>query len=351
MSRPVEREQLEFLTKLQRLLSEGAFVASYKYALLLALSDLCVEKGDDSGEALRVSVADLSAKFVEYYWPQSAPHPAGGVLSQSTRDHTAIVNELTTARAEVGDSLSLIKRNKRAWRSLVSRVARVVRVMPLLKLQTVGSQPLEFLYRNNVIDKSVELLPGVCFCFRRFHPLIEDLVRGAWVRFVRSLPSNRQLVGEVTDLTAFMFGSGRAPLELYGPVLKELQGGTCFYCGSNLLEAAEVVDHFVPWSLYPVDFGHNFVLADSRCNGGKSDTLAGVVHLAKWHRRNLEHGRAMGAEFDARRLPHDLTATNRVTAWAYENAERAGAQVWLGGTRTKGDYQRASPEWRTIMGS
>jgi hypothetical protein len=36
--------QLEFLTKLQRILNEGLFVASYKYALLLALAELSVEK-------------------------------------------------------------------------------------------------------------------------------------------------------------------------------------------------------------------------------------------------------------------------------------------------------------------
>jgi len=35
--------QLEFLTKLQRILGEGLFVASYKYALLLALGELSVE--------------------------------------------------------------------------------------------------------------------------------------------------------------------------------------------------------------------------------------------------------------------------------------------------------------------
>ena len=36
--------QLDFLTKLQRILNEGLFVASYKYALLLALAELSVEK-------------------------------------------------------------------------------------------------------------------------------------------------------------------------------------------------------------------------------------------------------------------------------------------------------------------
>ena len=34
--------QLAFLTKLQRLFSEGDFTATYKFALLMALADICV---------------------------------------------------------------------------------------------------------------------------------------------------------------------------------------------------------------------------------------------------------------------------------------------------------------------
>ena len=37
---PTADEQIRFLIKLQRLLHEGLFVASYKFALLLSLADL-----------------------------------------------------------------------------------------------------------------------------------------------------------------------------------------------------------------------------------------------------------------------------------------------------------------------
>jgi hypothetical protein len=46
---PTADEQIKFIVNIQRLLDEGAFVASYKYALLLALADLAVEYGDESG--------------------------------------------------------------------------------------------------------------------------------------------------------------------------------------------------------------------------------------------------------------------------------------------------------------
>ncbi len=74
---------------MQRLLSEGLFVASYKFALVHALADLAVLKGDDSGSPLELSTKDIAAKFVELYWRQSRPFPvvvkvSGLILQQNT---------------------------------------------------------------------------------------------------------------------------------------------------------------------------------------------------------------------------------------------------------------------------
>ncbi len=30
------------------------------------------------------------------------------------------------------------------------------------------------------------------------------------------------------------------------------------------------IDHFIPWSRYPIDLGHNFVLAHAGCNSAKA---------------------------------------------------------------------------------
>jgi hypothetical protein len=42
---PTAEDQVRFLLNIQRLLLEGLFTATYKYALLLALGDLSVELG------------------------------------------------------------------------------------------------------------------------------------------------------------------------------------------------------------------------------------------------------------------------------------------------------------------
>ena len=62
----------------------------------------------------------------------------------------------------------------------------------------------------------IHLLPGIAYCFRKFHRLISDLVQGAWVRYVRQ--QNLTLIGETADLHEFPFGSERNSLAMVRPV-------------------------------------------------------------------------------------------------------------------------------------
>ena len=40
---------------------------------------------------------------------------------------------------------------------------------------------------------------------------------------------------------------------------------------------------------------------------------------------------ALIEEFEREALPHDLSATTRVASWAYTQAERSRAQLWVAG--------------------
>ena len=63
---PTSDEQIRFMVNIQRLLDEGLFTASYKFALLLALAVLSIEQGDDSGEPLELTTDTIAEKFVQY---------------------------------------------------------------------------------------------------------------------------------------------------------------------------------------------------------------------------------------------------------------------------------------------
>jgi len=162
------------------------------------------------------------------------------------------------------------------------------------------------------------------------------------VQFVRDL--NGDLLGHSKELTDFLFGSGRQRLEAYRSLLTDFQGDECFYCCGRLRGQSEV-DHFIPWSRYPVDLGHNFVLAHKGCNNSKADRLASMAHLERWCLRNAEYGPRLAHDFTMNGLPQDLPASRRIAAWAYEQAEISLSFVW-----ERGDVLfPISPTWRRLL--
>jgi hypothetical protein len=104
---PDPERQVQFLFNTQRLLSDGSFVATYKFALLLSVADLAVERGDDTTEALPLDTIDIAEKYVELYWRQVLPWvhtPSGtsGVLRQATGEAAAILNLIGGAHVHHG---------------------------------------------------------------------------------------------------------------------------------------------------------------------------------------------------------------------------------------------------------
>src|SRR6516162_2521181 len=139
MPPPTPEGQIKFLANLQRLLDEGQFVASYKFALLLSLADLSIESGNDSGSSLTLTTDAIAKKFIQYYWRQAVPYPAvqnPRVLKQNTGKQAAVISLIAAARAQHGDTLASVGREKSVWKILRRDVSKVVSVMPLWKLQT-----------------------------------------------------------------------------------------------------------------------------------------------------------------------------------------------------------------------
>ena len=110
--------QIKFLTNLQRLLSEGSFVATYKFALLLALTDAAVEHGDDSGDELELATKQISEHVIRYYWRQTIPYvpkqdpTQGQVLRQNTGKQAAIIRRIVEARMNVSESFACAKQQQ-----------------------------------------------------------------------------------------------------------------------------------------------------------------------------------------------------------------------------------------------
>jgi hypothetical protein len=339
--------ELQFLLKVQRLLDEGDFVATYKFALLNALADISVESDVAPGRALVVPLSAVAEKFIEYYWTQSRPYRAidgrAAILKQNAGQQAAVINALVKLQQKYPTLAAA--RNAADWPRLRRRVAGIIVQMPLWKLQNVGGEVDEFLYRRADFSAGcIRLLPGVPQAFRSLHGLIVDAVRGAWIRQITRIAGNRQLLGDA-DLSLFLFGASRRSLLDFAQVLREHQASRCLYC-KQLIRNRGAVDHFIPWARYPADLGHNLVLAHAGCNAAKRDFLAHPSHLERWRRSHVERADELAQRFDSRLLAHDLDRTRAIAWWAYEHGERTGAHLWLRDKR----LERIRPDWREVLG-
>lgn len=339
MTAAAAQAQLDFLENLQRILNEGSFVATYKYALIRVLADLSIEGSPAPDGSLLMSLEDIAERFIEVYWRQAAPFRNRRTLVQSHGNQASLVTRLVTIR-EITGKLSDARRTSR-WRSLVRSTKSLLLEQPLWRLQRVGNELLECFYANRLDDGGIRLKPGVPACFKAQFPVVQALVQLAWLRMVQQLPVNRELIGQGGDVAEFLFGADRSAIAKLAGSLKEIQRGACFYCGRRI-PAGGHVDHFIPWVRYPRDLGHNFVLAHDACNGRKGDLLAGVPHLERWLERNASRRAELGRIFSDAHLLHDAETTRHVAAWSYEQVERAGGLVWLGGDR----FGHLGREWR-----
>ena len=354
VSRPSPEEQVRFIANIERILSEGSFVATYKYALLVALVELAIERGDDSNRRLELPIRDIADKFAELYWRQAAPYEADGIsgagwiLHQSTGRQAGAITRLAKLRDELKGNRSNLAEARRTpeWKGLVRQMQSLLKTMPLWRLQRIGHEDIRFLYEPGPRTDHITLLPGVACHLRERAPLIRRLAQTEWLRFVLSLKQNQPALGRAVGLSEFLFGSNRAALsaKVSGP-LRELQNGRCFYCERSM-PAASAVDHFIPWSRYPHDLTHNLVLAHGACNSRKSDLLGGEVYLRRWIQFVFQHDadlRLIGAEAG---LLVERTTSLAVAKWSYGHAERVQAEVWLGGS----EYGHLSAAWRDAMG-
>ena len=350
MSIPSAEEQLRFLGGIQRIIDEGSFVATYKFALLMALADFAVQSGLDGNDPQQISTADLAEGFIYSYWRQAVPYASSRsdsslLLRMSHGNQPVVFNQIVLLRQKYQGSLTALRSNKTDWQRLKREVAATIAKMPLWKLQVIGGKPVCLLYHQEgqgYQGRQIDLMPGTLYNLRHHYDLVRNLVQSAWLRYVRRL--NTGCLGE-TDLDEFLFGSERCawPPDLR-TILRDVQNDTCLYCGGVIRDAGDI-DHFIPWARYPLELGHNFVLTHATCNRSKSDLLAAPRHLAAWHTRNVYYTDAMKQAFESCNILHNYDTTKRIVGWAYTQAEANTGALW----ECSNKYVSADASWKAIL--
>lgn len=310
---------IAFAEKLLTLLEDGRFTSTYKYAVLLALLDLCLEQTSASGEPpTSLTTPQLAQKVVELYWPQTKPFEAATapVLTQNTHGQAEIVSRIVDFRRKhggVGSAWQARAQHAAAYEKLVRFVEWKLVEMPLWRLQRLGDAEIPVLYRvgwgegvkrsaldSPSFDNRILLLAGVGDHLVRLSGLLRPLVQRQWAAKVAEV--NRDVIGDA-KLDEHLFGASRVSLEAVRAPLVDLQGGECIYCGDRL-QRSVAIDHFLPWSRYGSDDLENLVAAHGSCNLDKRDFMASAEHVQKWTER-------------ARREAAGLAAIARDARWTY----------------------------------
>lgn len=337
-----------FAERLLALFDSGSFTMSYKYAVLLALVDACLEGLTQTGEPPKelhaLAVAD---KVLELYWRQAMPYPVEGVTrvlrQRPELRKLDLVARIAAFREAVGYNRSMAEAHAAdlaGFQTLREQVFVTIVRMPLPKLQRMNrDDPFGegFLYRigwpdevsesrvrRPDFDDRIHLQPGVGAMLVRLAGLVRPIVQRRWAEFVAR--RNTDILDDLT-LDEFLFGAERIGLHRVRPPLVELQRGSCFYC-TDPMKGRVDIDHFLPWSRSGDDGIDNLVAAHARCNSAKRASLAADEHLDRWLRRSEQGHSDLQAIAEEVPWPRHLNKTMAVARALYLY-QAPGTSLWV----------------------
>lgn len=346
-----DRDALALAERMLGILDDGSFSATYKFALVLALLDVCIENTTRTGvPPSSVTTRQLAERVLELYWSHAVPFREHGVLRQGGNhrgQQAEILRDIDRFRsacgAAGGDTLHRAKlAHRRHYERLLNSVEWKLIEMPIPRLQVLGRAEDRFLYeygwgldvRPGLVgayqrgvpgsfDNRLDLQPGVAEDLVRLNGILRPLFQREWARKIARMNELPE-----AELESFLFGTDRIPLEAVRRPLLDLQAGRCFYCEAEMNGRADV-DHFLPWSRYADDGLDNLVVAHAGCNASKSDFLAAASHVERWRARLTEHDAALEVIAERERWRRSAARTISVARALYLKLPES-AMLWEG---------------------
>lgn len=319
------------------LLTVGRRQSTYKFALVMALMDYCIENlPTNETKSLKVDIKRLADYVIAYYWPQVEIYGKSPLFhGQST--NTTITKAIQKYKLECPKfkSASIAKERDAGYLKLQKRIAFELASNPISYLQsqvssTTGKQHLLYnlswepgKVNQAQLDNlgwSIKLRPGVAWNLARLEPLLRPFIEMCWhddiIRFNKELKEDK--------LMEFLFGAKRSNVQKVASDLIDLQSGKCFYCEKHLTRKGTEVDHVLPWSRTYIDGVVNLVATDKTCNGNKSDTLPVVQHFERAINRNLSDLKSIAKN---RNFPVMFETTESTGLGLYKVLP-PGSQLW-----------------------
>jgi hypothetical protein len=217
VSEPDPRSAIAFAERVLELLDEGRYTATYKYAVLLALIDVCLERTQTSGAPPQaITTRQMAEKIVEIYWPHSIPFAGQAppnLLRQNAGGQAEIVTAIVRFRSKCTPDPSVPRWQSRlaapkAYDRLVRQIEWKLIEMPLPRLQVMGQFHQPFIYdlhwdhriqwkevsrylggETGTFDNRLLLRPNVGEYLLQLNGLLRPLIQRRWTAMVAQLQS------------------------------------------------------------------------------------------------------------------------------------------------------------------
>ena len=101
---PTAEFQLNFLRRIQWLLESSYYTSTYKFALLISVTNLSIESGLNDNRECVISYEQLAEQFIQLYWTQALPFSdqySESILKQSsTTGQAKVITSILTLQEE-----------------------------------------------------------------------------------------------------------------------------------------------------------------------------------------------------------------------------------------------------------
>lgn len=201
----------EFLTYIHAIIDKGKFNATYKLALLMAISEICQNKVANANEAAFISYQELAEIFVKIYWNNTNFYPKNNGETIILRHGINVGNDNITEYLKEFKNTSqnnhwiMIDTKNKYYDELIEKTSKLIKDNPVNFLQNIHGSSKNVLFSKNPNKDGITLNAGIAYHFKN-NPNIYNLARHKLIEVVMKNPKNNLTDENFTKIEKFLFG-------------------------------------------------------------------------------------------------------------------------------------------------
>lgn len=200
----------EFLAYIDIIINKGKFNATYKLALLMAISEICQNNNIDDNATFFISYQELAEIFTKIYWHGSDSYTKNNgdkiTLRQGINsDKDNMIEFLKEFKAiSQHTDWQLIDCKSKYYHKLIQEVAKLIKNNPVKFLQEVKTCPDGVLFDKSAHKDGIELYKGIANHFKN-NPIIKEMAKQKMLDVIMQNPKNDLLDENFSKLDKFLF--------------------------------------------------------------------------------------------------------------------------------------------------